>query len=241
MTVGMPKLRRFEDPDALARGTAAFVAGLVAAATETQGRISIALSGGSTPKAMHAVLRGMALPWEKVEIYWGDERAVPPDDPGSNYRMAKETLLDHVAIRPENVHRMEGELPAGEAAARYADVLAAAPPLDVVLLGMGDDGHVASLFPDTPEPDPDATVIATRAPVAPHPRITLTQRAIASARIVALAVCGETKARRLAEVYGQIRSGNLKLPAAQVRGAGGPPWWLVDEAAASLIYDRGEP
>ncbi len=228
-----PKIVRCDD---LATEAAGWVAGVLTAAVGAQGRVSIALSGGSTPKAMHAKLRELAVPWDKVEVYWGDERAVPPDDPASNYRMAKETLLDHVQVK--KVVRIEGELKAGEAAARYADLLAGAPPLDVVLLGMGDDGHTASLFPDTREPDGDATVIATQAPVAPHPRVSLTLNAIAGARMVAMIVGGESKAKRLAEVYRQIQSGQPKLPAARVRSAGGPVWWLVDQAAASLIYDQ---
>jgi len=235
----LPQLRRHDDAAALARGAAMWVGGMLAAAIEAQGRVSIALAGGSTPRAMHAHLRELTLPWERVHVYFGDERAVPPGDAASNYRMARESLLDHVQVA--SVARIEGDLPAGEAAARYADVLAAAPPIDVVLLGMGDDGHVASVFPATPEPDADAQVIATRAPVAPHDRVSLTLHAIAGAKLVAMIVSGEAKATRLAEVYGQIRAGRPKLPAARVQGANGAPWWLVDAAAASLIFDRGEP
>lgn len=233
--MSVPEIRRYRDAAALAHGAAMWIGGLMAAAIEEQGRVSIALAGGSTPKAMHAHLRELTLPWDKVHVWFGDERAVPPDDAASNYRMARETLLDHVKVG--RVSRIEGELPPGEAAARYSDALAASPPIDLVLLGMGDDGHVASLFPATPEPDPDALVIATKSPAAPHDRVSLTLNAIAGARLVAMVVSGQAKATRLAEVYGQMRGGNPKLPAARVASASGAPWWLVDAAAASLIVE----
>ncbi len=232
-----PQIRRYPDPARLAHAAAAWFAGAIAAAVEDQGRVSIALAGGSTPRAMHALLREMTLPWDKVHVYFGDERCVPPDHEDSNYRMAKESLLDHVKVG--SVNRIEAELGAGEAAARYTDVLAMAPPLDLVCLGMGDDGHVASLFPATPDPDDGAMVIATTSPKPPPARVSMTLDAIAQARIVTMLVTGEAKAARLAEVYGQIRSGRAKLPAARVRGAGGAaPFWLVDKAAASLIYEE---
>lgn len=232
----LPSIRRYPDPPRLAHAAAAWVAGAIAAAVEEQGRVSIALAGGSTPRAMHAHLREMQLPWEHVHVYFGDERCVPPEHDDSNYRMVKETLLDHVKVG--GVHRIEGELGAGEAAARYQDVLAMAGAIDLVVLGMGDDGHVASLFPETRDPEAGTFAIATKSPKPPPARVSMTLEAIAQARIVTMVVSGDAKAARLAEVYGQIRSGNPKLPAARVQGAGGAPYWLVDKAAGSLIIEE---
>jgi 6-phosphogluconolactonase len=146
-------------------------------------------------------------------------------------RMAHDSLLGRV---PARVHRIEGELAAAEAAARYAELLAPALPLDLVMLGMGEDGHTASLFPGTPPPSPGALVVATRAPVAPHDRVTLTYEVIFAARARVLLVSGASKAARLAEVYGELMAGHPVLPAARI----GPAIWTLDESAASQLPRR---
>lgn len=223
-----PEVHRFADAAALAEAAAALVAARLGEALAARARASIALAGGSTPRAMHQRLAGHALDWPRVRVYFGDERCVGPDDPASNHRMARESLLDQV---PAEVHRIEGERPPDEAAARYADTLAPALPLDVVVLGMGDDGHTASLFPDTPEPRPGALVIATRAPIAPHDRVTMTYGAIAAAQTRIILVSGAGKAARLAEVFAQLAAGQPVLPAARVA----PAIWMIDHAAASEL------
>jgi 6-phosphogluconolactonase len=227
----LPEIHRFPDSAALAEGTAELVAARLAAAIAERGRASIALSGGSTPQETHRRLCAQPLDWSRVDVYFGDERCVPPDDPASNYRMAYETLLGRVSAR---VHRIEGELPAAEGAARYAALLAPALPLDLVMLGMGEDGHTASLFPGAPEPPPGALVIASSSPVVPHDRVTMTYELIAGAGTRVLLVSGASKAPRLAEVYGELMAACPTLPVARV----GPVIWMIDEAAASQLARR---
>ncbi len=229
--MSLPEVHIFADPDALAEGSAELVAGRLAAAIAERGQASIALSGASTPQATHRRLAAHPLDWSRIDVFFGDERCVPPDDAASNYRLARESLLDHV---PARVHRIEGELPASEAASRYAGVLSPALPLDVVMLGMGDDGHTASLFPGTPPPPPGAIAVATESPVAPHDRVSMTYEVIAGAAARVLLVCGLRKAARLAEVYGELMAGCPQLPIARI----GPAIWMVDEAAATQLPRR---
>ena len=238
-----PSVRRFADASALADGAAAWIAVALTRAITERGHASIALAGGSTPRALYRRLadpaRVPAIDWEAVTVWFGDDRCVPPDDPASNYRMARETLLDHVHVAPDRVMRIEGELPAAEAARRYHARLAAAPPIDVTVLGMGDDGHVASWFPDTAAAafEPGALAAATTSPQPPRARVTLTPRALAAAHEVVLLVSGAAKAARLAEVYAQVAAGAPALPAAQVTATRATRWFLDDAAAAALPAD----
>ena len=152
-----------DDPVALSHAAAQHFVHCARAAVESRGKARLALSGGSTPKATFQLLadktqpyRAM-MPWEKLEIYWVDERCLPPDHPDSNYHMTRENLLDHVPIPPRQIHRMQGELDPEEAAAKYESELrnqfrlegAQGPVFDMLALGMGDDGHTASLVPHT--------------------------------------------------------------------------------------------
>lgn len=227
----LPAIHRYVDADALAAGSAELVRERLDSALARSGTASIALAGGKTPQALHRKLAQVRLDWSRIHVYFGDERCVPPDDVASNYRAARESLLDHVAIDAEHVHRIEGELPPAEAAARYAKLITAASPLDVIVLGMGDDGHTASLFPGEPEPPPGSLVAATHSPVAPHDRVTLTLAAIRACPTVILQVTGSGKAGRLAQVYAEIRLGEPKHPAASI----GPAIWMIDEAAGDQI------
>jgi len=229
--MSLPETRIYPDADALAEGAADLVAQLLASAIAARGRASIALSGASTPQPTHRLLAARPLDWSVVDVFFGDERCVPPGDPASNYRMARESLLDHV---PARVHRIEGELPAAEAATRYAAILAGALPLDVVMLGVGNDGHTASLFPHTTDLPAGAIVVATESPVPPHDRVTMTYEVIRGAGARVLLVCGSSKAARLAEVYGELMAGCPQLPIARV----GPTIWMMDEAAASQLPRR---
>ncbi|MFT7465477.1 MAG: 6-phosphogluconolactonase [Pseudohongiellaceae bacterium] len=184
------------------------------------------LSGGGTPQPVHARLAESKLPWSAITVGFADERAVPPDDPASNYAQAWQQLLRHV---PAQVLRMQGELPPAEAARAYEAVLPKA--IDLGLLGLGIDGHTASLFAGDPALDEPRLAVATsRAPVAPHERITLTLPGLARAERLVFLVAGAEKAQALAAI-----AAGQDLPAGRVRSRHGEPLWLVDRAAASLL------
>jgi 6-phosphogluconolactonase len=213
-------------------------------AVAERGAFHIALSGGNTPKAAYELLAGnvlrAAVPWEKVSVYFGDERCVPPDDERSNYRMASRAFLDAVPIPRGNINRVRGEIDPGLAANEYASTLRAnfgsTPQFDLVLLGLGEDGHTASLFPGS---DPDlndrALVRAVHAQEQDMWRVTITPAVINAARHVAFAVEGTGKAPVLAAVYEGPRD-PITYPAQVVAPASGGLTWLVDEAAASMLH-----
>ena len=219
------------DEDELARVAAEWLAAAVQQSVARGGRCSLALSGGSTPRPAYERLAARSvLPWESVEVYFGDERAVPPTHPASNYRMAREALIDRVGLAPQRVHRMEADAPDLEAAAaRYAALLPDA--LDLLVLGMGQDGHTASLFPGSPALRESARkVVPARAPVPPIERLTITPLVIAAARRVAVLVAGAAKAPVVARVLrGPWRP--EELPAQLARHG----TWLLDRAAAAAL------
>src|ERR1035438_7812480 len=203
------------DPAALARRAAQYFLEMTGEAVEAHGRARIAISGGSTPKATFALLADPDqpwrnhMPWDSLDLYWVDERCVPPDHADSNYRMTREAMLDHVPLRPEQIHRIEGELEPHAAAARYESELrnsfrlegAESPRFDLVALGLGSDGHTASLFPHT-EAIHEMSRLATtnRVPQRDTWRITLTWPVINHARSVFFLVAGAEKAAILQEV-----------------------------------------
>jgi len=219
------------DADELARVAAAWMAEEVRQAAARGGRCALALSGGSTPRpAYERLAREPGVPWAAVEIYFGDERAVPPTDPASNFRMAREALIDRVGLPAERVHRMEADAPDVEAAAaRYAALLP--ERLDVLVLGMGPDGHTASLFPRSPALRETARkVVPAQGPVPPVHRLTITPGVIASARRVAVLTAGAAKAPLVAQVLrGPWRP--EELPAQLAREG----TWIIDRAAASAL------
>jgi len=176
--------------------------------------------------------------WSRVEIFWGDERCVPPDHASSNYRMALETLLDPLPAAPAATHRIRGELHPLEAAREYAEVLGDTP-LDLVILGMGGDGHTLSIFPDTPTPAQGTRVIVTRAPVEPRARVSLTLETVGQAASALLLVTGAAKAGMVTRVLGERRRGMSTLPAARVAPATGAPIWILDHAAAVALEANG--
>jgi 6-phosphogluconolactonase len=195
------------------------------------GVVRVALSGGSTPRALYHELAKRSLPWDRIEVFWGDERGVGPDDDASNYRMASEALLRHVPIPEERIHRIEGERE--DAAARYAARLGDAP-LDIVLLGMGSDGHTASLFVGGADLESDETVIVARSPAPPTRRISLSLATINASDEAILLVGGESKASILARAHAEITTGRPTLPVARVSPR--RRWlWIVDEAAAGQL------
>lgn len=233
------RVHRLRDPRAVAEAAARLIASMAESALSAQGKFSIALSGGSTPRATYERLAehdlSGGIDWTKVDVFFGDERMVPPADGASNYRMAREAILDKVPIPPSNVHRIHGELPPEAAADGYAVELGT-EPLDLVLLGMGDDGHVASLFPGTPELlRTDRTVLTSRAAMPPFERVTIALPVINAARAVVLLVTGESKAARVAEVFQERASGVPRLPAARVAPRRGELHWFLDAAARRLL------
>lgn len=243
----MPDISRvFDSPAALAAGAAQRLVTLADQAIRDRGICTLALAGGSTPKAMHAELvahHAAALDWSKVHVYFGDERCVGPEHPDSNYAMASSTLLGKLPLRPDHVHRIRGELSPDQAAADYERTLRAAfpssdrePALDIVLLGMGADGHTASLFPDH-DFHADLNRWVTTAIAPPQSpvkeRVSLTIPFISRARRVLFALAGADKTARLAEVMAARRAGAQKPPAAMITCRGDVEW-LTDRAAAGL-------
>jgi 6-phosphogluconolactonase len=239
----------FADRDSLARAAAEHFATLAAEAMAHHSRFSVALSGGSTPRDMHALLANNPLAgcidWTKVYVFWGDERCVPPDHPDSNYRMARETLLDHVPVPRENVFRIRGEIDPGQAAHDYEQVLrdffgpSAEPRFDLILLGIGNDAHTASLFPGT-----DAIHEGIRW-VAGHYveklnvwRVTLTPVVINAAANVTFVVAGAGKAESLKDVLTGPYRPDL-FPSQIVRPDTGRLRWMVDSSAAALLRADG--
>lgn len=225
------------DEAALAREGAKRVAAILRHVIDTQGSCAFVLAGGHTPTALYQALAVEPdIAWADVQIFWGDERAVPPDDALSNYRMARESLLSRVPVPAAQVHRIRGEDPPEETAAAYDALLRrlfrGLPQFDLVLLGMGEDGHVASLFPGHP------ALHETRKLVVPvigehidPPRITLTLPALNGAERVMLLVSGarKTEALRLA-----LSGGPASLPVQWVRPRGSL-LWLLDAAAGSRL------
>jgi 6-phosphogluconolactonase len=213
-------------------------------ATAEHGVFSVALAGGKTPKEVYEVLASdphkSLIEWSEVHLFFGDERCVPPDHPESNYAMVHRALISKIDIPPANVHRMAGELNPEASAVAYERELrtffgeVAAPRFDLILLGMGDDGHTASLFPNSEAlTENSKTVVATKAPSG-QDRISLTLPAINSAACVLFLVTGSGKAQRLAEVLSNLPETN-KLPAQLIAPVNGTLEWLIDGAAASLI------
>lgn len=230
----------FATPDDLAQAAARAFAENAERAIAERGRFTVALAGGSTPRATYGILARDypdAMDWPRVHVFFGDERTVPPDHEDSNYRMAKEALLDHVPAG--SVHPMRGELVPEEAAASYEKELREffgeePPTLDLVMLGIGGDGHTASLFPETGALDvTDRLVVANPVPKLGTTRLTLTVPVLNAARDVFFLVAGEDKAEALKEIL----EGDADLrdyPAGLVQPEGGPTW-MVDRAAAALL------
>ncbi len=200
-------------------------------------RFRLALSGGHTPRATYERLARRDAPWSRFELYFGDERLVPQDDPASNFHMAREALIERSPLAERQVHRIPGELPPEEAAAAAAADLggsAASPPcLDMILLGMGPDGHTASLFPGAPELDvTDRITVPVHRPEMPQPwRVSITYPVINAADRVVFLVSGADKAETLARAV----NGDRDLPSGRVDPVRGELTWVVTEDAARLL------
>jgi 6-phosphogluconolactonase len=231
----------YENPEELAEAAARGFAARADEAIGERGRFAVVLAGGSTPKATYQILgRDYAdrIDWSKVHVFFGDERTVPPDHEDSNYGMAREALLDHIPVA--SVHRMRGELPPDEAAGAYEEELrdffgaGELPRFDLILLGIGGDGHTASLFPETSALEVhDRWVVANPVLKLDTTRITLTVPVINAARAVYFLVAGEGKAEALA----QILEGDPDprgYPASLIQPQAGLEWMLDRSAASEL-------
>ena len=241
------------DATALAARGADLFALLAQEAAAARGAFVAALSGGETPRALYTLLArqqfAQKVPWRRVHLYWGDERCVPPDDERSNYRMAHEAFIRHVPSPAENVVRMRGEDEPDDAARAYERLLsqppararsstADLPVIDLLFLGLGSDGHTASLFPHSP-----ALAVEDRLVVPNHGegtgrRLTVTYPVINAARRVVFVVSGAAKAGMVAEVLEGLRAPDA-VPAQAVAPVHGTVTWLLDEAAASELSPRG--
>jgi 6-phosphogluconolactonase len=236
-------LETYDRPQELAEAAArAFVEGAASAIAE-RGRFAVVLAGGSTPKATYEVLarnHSGDVDWPNVHAFFGDERAVPPDHEDSNYRMAREALLSHVPVG--GIHRMRGELPPAQAATAYEEELRGffgasdePPSFELILLGIGEDGHTASLFPNTPALDvTDRWVAANPVEKLDAVRLTLTVPVINAARATRFLVAGKDKAVALKEIL-EGDADPREYPAKLVRSASGPAVWMVDRAAAGSL------
>jgi len=237
------------DPAATARRAAQYFVEMAEEAVAAHGRARIAISGGSTPKAAFALLADSnepfryRMPWDNLDLFWVDERTVPPDQPDSNFRMTRETLLDHVPLKPEQIHRMQGELAPQDAANQYESELRSSfrledsdlPRFDLIALGMGDDGHTASLFPHTAAlHEKSRLVVANQVPQKDTWRITLTWKVINNASSVFFLIAGNDKAAVLNQVLTGPRDPET-LPSQLIWPHSGILTLILDKAAAALL------
>lgn len=243
----MTGLHVCHDPQDLYKQAAALFERLAGEAVSVRGRFTVVLSGGSTPRGVYALLAEAGvrerIPWSHVHLFWGDERCVPPTHPESNYRLAEETLISRVPIPAQNIHRIPAEQAPAQAASAYEQTLreffalpADTPPcFDLVFLGMGPDGHTASLFPGTVGlREEKRLVIAHHVEKLGAWRVTLTPPVLNQAAYVVFLVCGADKAATLREVL-QGEYQPERLPAQLIRPVHGTLLWLVDQDADSLL------
>src|SRR5207244_6663426 len=239
-------VRVLTDMDELSLLAAEALVRTINESVQTNGSFSLALSGGNTPRTLYRLLSSQfrdQIPWAKVHVFWGDERYVPPGDPQSNYRTARETLLDAVPCPTGNVHPMPTELPDPDVAARnYEKTLRSYfskdwPRFDLILLGIGEEGHTASLFPGSPALEETRRwVVAVKAPSEPPLRLTLRLPALIQAANVYFLVAGSNKAQALYHILNGSPDPK-NYPAAGVRLARGTVIWWVDREAAALVRE----
>ena len=240
-----PDIRIFKDLESLSHHAAKLLVEKAAHAISERDRFLVSLNGGSTPTLLLQLLATdyrNEIDWIKVHVFWGDERCVPPDDPGSSYGQARDALLSHVPIPDSNIHRIKGELGPVEAAQDYSRTLKefATPPrewprFDLVYLGMGEDGHTASLFPGSPVDAMQPTMpVTAHYQDRPANRATLTPPVFNSARVIAFMATGEKKEITLAEVLGGRYNPEL-YPAQRIDPKDGELIWLVDKEAAGKL------
>ena len=244
---GMRAIEVFDDPAALSLAAARHIVTGAKAAIAARGQCTLALSGGTTPQETFTRLAegpADALDWRRLQVYFSDERCVPPDHPDSNYGAAKKRLLDRVDIPPANVHRIAGERDPPESAAQYETELSVVRRFDLILLGLGLDGHTASLFPEVlassvlEQKNRERKVLAVHVASRNSWRITMTPQLINDAREVLLLAYGQDKAGVVKDVLeGERRPATL--PAQLIDPRDGTLRWLLDKAAARLLAAGG--
>jgi len=250
-----PQLLIFETAAELHHVAAAYWRRLAQKAVAARNHFLLVLSGGSTPEPLYRRMAQLPyredVPWSQTFVFWGDERVAPPDDPQSNYGQARKLLLSHVAVPPEHVHPIPGKLEPEAAAAAYNATLAdwaerleeaeqAWPRFDLVLLGLGRDGHTASLFPGAVATDAEgqpARAVHVEYGDRPADRVTLTPPVFNSAHQIIFLVTGEEKAEALASTL-EGEDDPARWPAQQIRSENGRVTWMVDRAAAAHLEDR---
>jgi 6-phosphogluconolactonase len=237
-------IQAFPDVEALAHSVAELLCDRARESVRERGQFSLVLSGGQTPRRLYGLLAGEEfrgqLPWSRTHVFWGDERCVPPGDARSNELMVREALLNHVPIPPSHIHPMRCSQPPGASATQYESDLRVffvgkEPQFDLVLLGLGENGHTASLFPHTPAVgERDRWVVDLYVEDQGFHRLTLTAPLINRARMIVFLVTGRSKARVLREVL-EGPSEPQNLPAQLIRPASGELLWCVDREAAALL------
>lgn len=248
MTHVEPTVVTVPDAESVFQAAAERIVSLITERVAASGVCTMALAGGSTPKGLYERLAQepfrQQIPWEHVTVVWGDERYVPYDDPESSYRMAQEALLEHVPIPKDNIIPVPTHFPTPDRAARTYHVMIEhvfeIGGLDIVLLGMGDDGHTASLFPNHPALDAaaDQFVVAVEdAPKPPPQRVSLTLSTINRAAHVIFLVTGEGKAAAVKTVLSPSQNPDqtATLPAQRVQPTNGQVWWFVDAKAGEML------
>lgn len=234
----------FKDKEKLVSGFTDF---FIKQLNSTKENFNVALSGGSTPKIWFDYLakyQSNNIQWERIHFYWGDERCVPPDDDESNFRMTKRYLFDHINIPKENIHRIKVEIDPTDAAANYINEIEKNlrkeefPIFDLVILGMGEDGHTASIFPHEIELwDSKKHCLVATHPLSGQQRVSISGNAINAAKAVTFLVTGESKSERIKEIFNE-EPGSEKYPASLVKPSKGTLHWFLDrEAARFLNYD----
>jgi len=235
----------FQTPFVMAEKMSGILTSLVNSHEDKSRPFTIALSGGSTPVLFFSVLAGhfgSQADWSQVHFYWADERCVAPDHHDSNYRMAREALFDNIKIPAENIHRIRGEAEPESEVLRYSEEISGIcllknglPAFDLILLGLGEDGHTASIFPGTElHADRDMACMTTMHPVSRQMRISLTMPVINNATHVIFMVSGRNKAGIVSEIMHPGEPGQL-YPASIVNPVAGSLQWLLDRDAASLL------
>jgi len=241
-------IRVSDDAKILAKEFCGEVVDEINSALKVKNQINIALSGGNTPKLLFrelVVSYQEKLNWEKINIFWGDERCVPPDDSDSNYGMTKQYLLDNIQIPVENVYRIKGENNPDEEEKRYSDVISKIlisvnnlPRFEIMLLGLGEDGHTASIFPDQMELlESDKVCEVALHPETKQKRITVTGRVINNSKKIYFLVSGKSKSFAVEKILNK-KDDYLKLPGAHINPIDGKLLWFLDKEAASGINNK---
>ncbi|MFC1627479.1 6-phosphogluconolactonase [Gemmatimonadota bacterium] len=242
-----PRLEIFPDPESMSRAAALFISERLRQAVDIRGRASLALSGGSTPRRIYQFLVSLSapvLPWEQIHLFWGDERWVPADDPESNYALARETILNTATLPPENIHPVPTNAATiEEGAARYEEEVRTffassggsgdSPTFDLIHLGVGEDGHTASLFPDDPALlETDRWVVPVTSPSwrPPRERVTFTLPLINNARTVLFTASGNAKRKVVKSIVLDQGDGEMSYPAAMVNAIEDLVWYVDEES-----------